>query len=315
MASAARSRRGAFLATALATVAAFAALAAATSPAATTASNAGGPVAVIGSVVVSRAEFHHWVTVANDAGQSSTGKAAPPVPVPPGYGTCIASLRKQPAHSGGSAAALKALCASSYRALTGEVMNFLIQAIWIEGEANARGISVTAAQVAASYAAQRRTSKPPLLTTAELNTFLAKSGQTRRDLKWRTRLNLLATAITLQATRTAKRVTAAQVNAYYAAHQSQFTGKSLQTATPTIRAIIIAKQTAAANKVLQDRFSKIWHARTVCRTGFDIAPTCSRASTTIVADPTASYPGTIVLPPSQAQPRTFTPAPAAIVSR
>ena len=235
MAWATRSRRRAFLAAPLASVAAFAAIAAATSPAAIPASSAGGPVAVIGSVVISRASFDHWVTVANDAGQASTGKAAPPVPVPPDYAACIASLRKQPAHSGGSAAALKALCAGSYRSLKNDVMNFLIQAIWIEGEANARSISVTAAQVDASYASQRRTSKPSLVTAAELNAFLAKSGQTRRDLKWRTRLNLLATAIQRNANAKAKHVSAASISAYYAAHSSKFGGQTLKAATPKIR--------------------------------------------------------------------------------
>ena len=298
------------LATALASVAAFAAIAAGSSPAATPASVGGGPVAVIGSVVVSRAAFAHWAVVANDAGQASTGKAAPPLPVPPDYAACIASLRAQPAHSGGSAAALKALCATQRRSLVSEVMNFLIQAIWIEGEANARGLSVTKAQVDASFASQRRSSKPSLVTQAELNAFLAKSGQTRPDLKWRTRLNLLATAITREATKSAKHVTAAQISAYYAAHRSRFAGKSLKATTPTIRAIILLKQIAAADKVLQDRFAKVWAARTVCLAGFDISPSCSHASTTIVADPTASYPGTIVLPTSKAQPRVFTPAPA-----
>jgi hypothetical protein len=252
--------------------------------------------------------------VANDAGQASTGKAAPPLPVPPDYAACTASLREQPAHSGGSAAALKALCATQYRSLVSEVMNFLIQAIWIEGEANARGLSVTAAQVDASYSSQRRSSSPPLVTPAELNAFLAKSGQTRRDLKWRTRLNLLAAAIQRDADATAGHVSAASIDAYYASHSSQFAGESLQAATPKIRKIIAAKQVAAANKVLEDRFSKVWHPRTVCLAGFDIAPSCSHASTTIVADPTASYPGTIVQPPSQAQPRVFTPPAASIVS-
>jgi len=272
-------------------------------------------VAVIGSAVISRAAFEHWVTVANDAGQTTTGKLAPAVPVPPDYTGCIASLRAQPAHSGASGAALKKLCAGSYRALVREVMNFLIQAIWIEGEANARGLSVTEAQVNASFASQRRSSKPPLNTAAELNAFLAKSGQTKRDLKWRTRLSLLANAIQREVAAAAGQVSAASIKAYYAAHPSEFAGKSLQAATPVIRKIIAAAQALAANKALQDRFSKVWHTRTVCLAGFDVAPSCSRAASTIVADGTASYPGTIAHTPSQPQPRIYTPPPAASVPK
>jgi peptidylprolyl isomerase len=272
-------------------------------------------VAVVGSAVISRAAFDHWATVANDAGQASTGKAAPPLPVPPDYTACIASLGAQPAHSGASAAALKALCATSYHSLVSEVMDFLVQAIWIEGEANSRSVSVTAAQIDASYQSQRHSSKPPLDTTSELNAFLAKSGQTRRDLKWRTRLNLLATAIQRESTAVARHVSAASIDAYYSAHRSEFTGESLQAATPQIRKLIATEQTSAANKALQTRFSAVWHVRTVCLAGFDVTTSCSRASGTIAADPTASYPGTIVAPPSQAQTRTFIPkAPAATVT-
>ena len=129
-------------------------------------------------------------------------------------------MRVQPAHSGASNGALKALCASSYRTLVNEVMSYLIQSVWIEGEAKrARCSSVSAAQIDASYAAQLRLkSQPPLSTPAELDAFLAKSGQTQADLKWRTQLNLLATAIQRDALRHGAPVTPAKIRAYYAAH-------------------------------------------------------------------------------------------------
>ena len=184
-------------------VALFAGLAAGSSPAATATGAADGPVAVIGSATISRASFDHWMTVANDAGQASSGKVAPAVPVPPDYTACVASLRGQPANSGTADMKLAAQCAKNYRTLVSEVMNFLIQAVWIEGEANARGVAVTAAQIDASYRKQRRDSNPPLATAAELDAFLASSGQTLADLKWRTRLNLLATAVELDACATA----------------------------------------------------------------------------------------------------------------
>ena len=86
-------------------------------------------------------------------------------------------------------------------------MNYLIQALWIEGEAQDRGVHVTQAQILKSYATQRKTSKPPLTTQAALNNFLAKSGQTKADLLWRTKLNLLATGIQQKVIKTASKVT------------------------------------------------------------------------------------------------------------
>jgi hypothetical protein len=322
----ARERARGLLATAVVTVTAIAAIAATTSPAATPATGASGasgatgatgttgttgtsgPVAAIGSVAITRAQFDHWVTVANDAGQTTTGKVAPAVPVPPDFTACIASLRSDPAQAGATDAALKQLCSGRYATLVSEVMSFLIQGIWVEGEANARNVSVTRAQIDASYAAQRRTSKPSLKTPAELNDFLAKTGQTRPDLKWRTRLNLLATGLEAKVAKAAKRVSAAQISAYYAAHRSSFHGQSLQAASGHIRALIVNAQTVAADTKLQKRFSTVWRGRTVCLSGLNTSPECSSAAAKVAANPAAGYPGTIVSPPSTPQTLVWTPA-------
>jgi hypothetical protein len=140
-----------------------------------------GAVARVGSASITKAAFRHWLTVANDATQASTGVAAPPLPRPPDYTACIAAHRTQPSDATKSTSELKALCAAAYHSLLTQVMIYLIESIWIQGEAVARGATVTAAQVEASYEAQRKTSKPSLATTAELNSFLAKSGETIKD--------------------------------------------------------------------------------------------------------------------------------------
>ena len=95
----------------------------------------GNAVAVVGSAPISKADFAHWEVVANDASQASTGAVAPPIPVPPDFTTCIATLKKQPGDSTESASQLKALCQEQYSSLVSEVMNFLVEALWIEGEA------------------------------------------------------------------------------------------------------------------------------------------------------------------------------------
>ncbi|HEY1777276.1 MAG TPA: peptidyl-prolyl cis-trans isomerase [Solirubrobacteraceae bacterium] len=182
----------------------------------------GDAVAVVGSAPITKAAFAHWEVVANDASQASTGAAAPPIPVPPDYTNCIKTLKKTGNTATETAAQLKALCAEQYQSLVSEVINFTAQALWIEGEAKDRGVKVTPAQITKSYDQQRSSSKPPLKTQAQLNTFLAKSGQTKADLIWRTRLNLLATGIQLQVTKQASKVSSKQIAQYYQKHHSQF---------------------------------------------------------------------------------------------
>jgi peptidylprolyl isomerase len=267
----------------------------------------GEPVATVGGLAITDAAFTHWETIANDANQASTGVGAPPLPVPPDYSACVAALRAQSSTASDSVGVLEGLCAKNYRALRTEVMNFLVQAIWIEGEAKVVGVSVTAAQVDASFAAQRKSSKPPLVTTSELNAFLAKSGQTVADLRWRTRLNLLATAIQTKVDSESGRVTEAQIAAYYTAHLSQYKTESLQAATPTIRRLIVNAQRKKANAALSRMFSVTWRNRTVCRAGFDASKSCSRTSRTLAADPQAPYPGAIVPPTSMPQLHAYHP--------
>ncbi|HEY1778446.1 MAG TPA: hypothetical protein VGG41_19980 [Solirubrobacteraceae bacterium] len=309
------------MAATVAIAATFAAIAASSSPAATPVGSTGatgasgvtgatgpvittGPVAAIGSVVITRAQFDHWITVANDDGRT-TGKPAPAVPVPPDYTDCISSLRSEPAQAGATDAALEQLCAARYQTLVFDVMTFLIQAVWIEGEANARNVSVTPGQINASYALQRRTAKPSLATASELTNFLAKSGQTRPDLKWRTRLNLLAGAIVRKVVRRAEHVSAAQISAYYAAHRSTYAGKSLRAASSEIRKVIAATQSVRAENKLHMRYTNLWRGRTICLSGFDSSTSCARGAASVAANPAAKYPGTIVAPPSATQTLAF----------
>jgi foldase protein PrsA len=197
----------------------------------------GDAVATIGSATITKTAFDHWLVVANDATQGSSGTAAPPLPDPPAYTNCIAGERKLGVNATDTTAQLKALCEQSYSSLQGEVMDYLIEAIWIQGEANDLHVKVTPAQVQKSFNTQRDKSTPTLKTTAELNAFLAKSGQTVADLKWRTYLSLLANALTLNAQKV--KVTPAQITAYYAKNKASLT-------TPATRDIhLIETKTAA----------------------------------------------------------------------
>jgi foldase protein PrsA len=199
----------------------------------------GNAVATVGSAPITKAALNHWIVVANDSSQGSSGTVAPPLPVPPNYTACMAAEKKVAANIADTPAQLKALCAQAYKSLVNEVMGYLINALWIEGEAADRGVKVTSAQVEKSFVSQRKASKPSLATTAALNSFLAKSGQTIADLKWRTYLNLLYNGLLLQVQKQAEKVTPAQISAYYHSHLSSLT-------TPETRNVhLIETQTAA----------------------------------------------------------------------
>jgi len=56
--------------------------------------------------------------------------------------------------------------------------------------------------------------------------------------------------------------------------------QSLKTASATIKALLISQQVTAAERALQTGFSKKWTARTNCRAGYVVAPSCPNAPVT-----------------------------------
>ncbi len=201
---------------------------------------AGNAVASVGGASVTTAAVQHWLVVANDATQASTGTAAPPLPLPPGYTACVAAERRVSANAADTPAQLKALCAQGYQGLLNEVMQFLVEAVWIQGEAADRHVKVTPAQVQTAYDHQRQIAVPTLKTNAELNAFLAKGGETAADLKWRTYLNLLANAISLRVQKNAGKVTTAAIVAYYDKNSAQL-------ATPETRNVHMVETSTQAS--------------------------------------------------------------------
>jgi foldase protein PrsA len=182
----------------------------------------GNAVAVVGSAPITKAAFDHWLVVANDSPQAQGGTPAPPLPDPPDYTTCIAGYKAVPAYSGETTSQLKTVCKQAYTTLVTDVVNFLAEALWVEGVAVDNGVKVTQAQAEKAYQQQRKTSTPPLGTAKELASFLAASGETVGDIVWRTKLNLMALAIQNKIASKASKVTNAQIAAYYKKNHAQF---------------------------------------------------------------------------------------------
>lgn len=263
-----------------------------------------GNVAVVGNVAITSAQLSHWLVVANDAGQPSSGKAAAPLPVPPDYSACVGALKSQSGSA--STSSLKASCASRYQKLMGSVMAFLIQGIWLQGEANARGLSVTKAQIDAAYNEDRRTSKPALTSTAALNAFLAASGETVADVRWRIQLQLVTAAISARVDAGAAKVTSSQISAYYDSHRSHYIGQTPGQAKQAIAKTLEAANRTAVEKKFSTQFSATWKARTVCAKAFS-TPLCGKTVDNPQTVAGSSYPGSVTPAPSQPQTAQFVP--------
>jgi len=157
-------------------------------------------VAVVGTQPLTRATFDHWFRVA----AISLHSFRPKLRVPHRYGAC-------PPH--------RHACRVTQRALRDETMQFLINALWIEGEAAPRGIHPTDAEVEKQFERTRRESFP---RRKDFRKFLRQSGMTLADLHYRIRLQLLSDGLRRQAMASAAPVTDDEVAAYFAAHHKRF---------------------------------------------------------------------------------------------
>src|SRR4051794_38225924 len=106
-----------------------------------------GSVAKVGDATIQKADFDKWL---KSAAQGSAQGGSASVPDPPSYSKCVAAKSKQAAPQGSqkpSAAALKKQCAQQYSQLKGDVMQFLIQAQWVQQEAADRNVKVSDKEV------------------------------------------------------------------------------------------------------------------------------------------------------------------------
>ena len=139
-----------------------------------------GAVAVAAGRPITRAAFDHWLDVA--AGQP------PIVPGdPPAFKRCIAQVRKaQPSLAKQSSQQLRAGCNQLFTALSAQVMTFLITSDWYEADAGRLKLLPSSAEVASAYNTQKRQAFP---TESGFRSFLAKTGQTAQDVRFRVLVN------------------------------------------------------------------------------------------------------------------------------
>jgi foldase protein PrsA len=100
-----------------------------------------------------------------------------------------------------------------------EVMHQLVMGLWIEGEAEDRGISVDDAAVRQDFERQKKLSFP---RDADFQAFLKSSGQTEADILERVRLDVLSSRIRDEVTGGEPKVTAQQVAEHFKENKANF---------------------------------------------------------------------------------------------
>jgi hypothetical protein len=127
---------------------------------------------------------------------------------------------------------------AEYRMLVREVMQFLIQSEWVQGEANRQGIRVSERRVRRALERQKDQAFP---TERAYRRWLQKSGMTHEMIMFRVRLNVLQRRLTAHVTRDIR-----------------------PTRDPRVRA---RRQQRAIERFIAD-FRARWEGDTVCAPGY-----------------------------------------------
>jgi foldase protein PrsA len=209
-----------------------------------------GAVAKVGDESITQEEFDKWFNAVSKQ-QAAQGGAA--VPDPPDYKKCVAAKKKQPAPQGQktpSDSELKKQCESEYDSLKSQVMQFLINATWIQQEAEKQDVKVSSAEVKRMLADEKKRAFPGDKGDEQYKKFLKTSGMTEEDVLYRIELQNLQQKLTEKITADAKKVSDKDVQEYYEKNKQRF-------AQPETRdlLVVLSKTEAkaeAAKRALED---------------------------------------------------------------
>jgi foldase protein PrsA len=178
-----------------------------------------GAVAKVEDATISKKEFDKWLRTAA-TGQAQGGRAV--VPDPPTFANCVAARRGQPAPRGGkkpTAGQLKKQCEQEYDQLKGEVMQFLIQAQWVQQEAASQDIKISDAEVKRRFEDEKKRAFP---NDKAYQRFLRTSGMNEQDILFRIRLDTLQQKLTQKVTEKEGKVTDDDIEEYYDKNKKRF---------------------------------------------------------------------------------------------
>jgi foldase protein PrsA len=178
-----------------------------------------GAVATVGDESISQQEFDRWFKTAS-AAQAQGGQTAEPDP--PDFEKCVATKKKLPQPQGQdkpSDSELKKQCKTEYETLRTQVMQFLIQAEWVQQEAEKQDVNVTDAQINKSLEDQKKQAFPNEKAYKE---YLKSSGLTEEDVLFRVKLDQLQQKLTQKITEDSKKVTDQDIEEYYEKNKKRF---------------------------------------------------------------------------------------------
>jgi foldase protein PrsA len=178
-----------------------------------------GAVAKVGDETITQDEFDKWLKTAAQ-GQAQGGTAA--VPDPPSFEKCVAAKKKQPLPKGQqkpSDATLKKQCETEFDTLKTEVMQFLIQAAWVEQEAADQDVKVSDKEIKQSFEDQKKQAFP---TDKAYQDFLKTSGMSEEDILFRVKLDQLQQKLTEKITQSATKVSEQDISEYYEKNKQRF---------------------------------------------------------------------------------------------
>jgi foldase protein PrsA len=151
-----------------------------------------GSVANVNGKTIPQPVFDHWFGVVTAVQQPPNAKKKTP---PPKKGS------------------------QQYKQTSQQVMQFLVTARWIEGEAADRDITATPQEVARQFKETRKQSFP---TEKAYEKFLKQSGQVQEDIDYRVKLDVLSNKIRQEITSGASDVSNGDIENYYKQNEAQF---------------------------------------------------------------------------------------------
>jgi foldase protein PrsA len=178
-----------------------------------------GAVAQVGDETITQDQFDKWLSIAVK-GQGQGGATA--VPDPPDFTKCVAAKKKTPVAKGQtrpSDAQLKKQCKTEFDNVKTEVMQFLIQAEWMQQEAEEQGIEVKDAELKKALEDQK---KQAFQTDKQYKEYLASSGMSEEDVLFRVRLNQLQEKLVKKVTEDSKKVSDEDIEKYYEKNKKRF---------------------------------------------------------------------------------------------
>jgi foldase protein PrsA len=176
-----------------------------------------GVVAAVQNAPITAASFQRWFEIAyNEVGLLPSHQ---PLPSPPAYRTCVAMLRAQSGSiSKEPDATLRSQCAQRYGLARSDASGFLIRAQWLQQEASAEHVSISSDTLSKAVTLEIQKVYPG---SGAFEKFLAKTGMSPADFRFRVHLNTIADMLQSRGTPPVL-ATTGQIARYYRGHISEY---------------------------------------------------------------------------------------------